>query len=101
MSAGARKIPHQYGTPDVGMSRYIALYLGQIGWIVLGGYLIRHAVWPSSCMPTGLLRAVTCSIHLPDNRGVIESALMTWLWSTPMLLGLEISRRAGLAKRKR
>jgi hypothetical protein len=42
---------------------------------------------------------VTCSIHLPDNRGVIESALMTWMWSTPMLLGLELSRRFGGPRR--
>jgi hypothetical protein len=52
-------------------------------------------MWPSSCLPTTVMKAVACSIHLPDNRGVIESALMTWMWSTPMLLGLEISRRFG------
>jgi hypothetical protein len=95
MPAGARKIAHQHGTAELGISRYFALYLAQAGWLLLGLYLVRHAMWPSSCLPTTVMKAVTCSIHLPDNRGVIESALMTWMWSTPMLLGLEISRRFG------
>jgi len=95
MPTGARRIAHQHGTPDVGVSRYLVLYLAQASWLALGFYLARHAMWPSSCLPTSAWRAVACSIHLPDNRGVIESALMTWLWSTPMLLGLELSRRMG------
>ena len=93
MPAGARRIAHQHGTADLGLSRYFALYLAQGGWLVLGWYLLRHSMWPSSCMPTSLWKGVTCSIHLADNRGWVESGLMTWLWTTPILLGLEISRR--------
>ena len=84
-----------HGTAEVGISRYLVLYLTQAAWLALGVYLAKHATWPSSCLPTGLWRAVACSIHLPDNRGVIESGLMTWLWSTPLLVGLEVSRRVG------
>lgn len=93
MPARARRIAQQHGTRDVGISRYFVLYLAQASWLLLGLYLARHAMWPSSCLPTGIFRAVACSIHLPDNRGVIESGLMTWMWSTPMLVGLELSRR--------
>lgn len=85
--------------PEPGLSRYFALYFAQVGWLVLGAYLIMHALWPSTCMPTTFMRAVKCSIHLPDNRGWIESALMTWLWTTPMLVALELSRRLGSRKR--
>lgn len=99
MPVGARRIPHQHGTPDLGLSRYLALYAAQIGWVILGAYLLLHATWPSSCMPTTASRAILCSIHLPDNRGWVESALMTWLWITPMLLGLELSRRWNQRKR--
>jgi hypothetical protein len=99
MAVQARRIQHQHGTPEVGLSRYMVLYIAQAAWIVLGAYLLLSASWPSTCMPTTLWRAVTCSIHLPDNRGWVESALMTWLWSTPMLVGLELSRRLGGGKR--
>ena len=100
MPATPRRIPQQHGTPDLGMSRYLVLYAAQIGWLALGVYLLVHATWPSSCMPTSLSRAVVCSIHLPDNRGWIESVLMTWLWCTPMLIGLEASRRWNQRKRR-
>ena len=95
MPARARRIAQQHGTADIGLSRYFVLYLAQTAWLALGMYLALHATWPSSCLPTSMVRAITCSIHLPDNRGVIESGLMTWLWSTPLLIGLELSRRMG------
>lgn len=100
MPAGARRIAQMHGTPDVGVSRYVVLYIAQACWVLLGVYLARHAIWPSTCMPTTLLNAVTCSIHLPDNRGWVESAFMTWLWTTPMLLGLEVSRRLSQPRRR-
>ena len=93
MPARVRRIAQLHGTADIGVSRYFVLYIAQASWLLLGFYLARHATWPSSCLPTSVFRAVSCSIHLPDNRGVIESALMTWMWSTPMLVGLELSRR--------
>lgn len=93
-------VPHQFGVAPVAISRFFALYAAQIGWIVLGVFLLSNAVWPSACQPTTVTRFVTCSIHLPDNRGWIESALLTWLWVTPMLVALEISRRLNAPKRR-
>jgi hypothetical protein len=99
MPVGARRIAHQHGTADLGISRYFVLYFVQLCWLGLGIYLWFHATWPSSCLPTTAWKFVTCSIHLPDNRGVIESSLMTWLWTTPLLLMLEVSRRLNAPKR--
>ncbi|OYW46943.1 MAG: hypothetical protein B7Z33_00815 [Sphingomonadales bacterium 12-68-11] len=93
-------IPHQYGVAPVAISRFFALYLAQICWLVLGAFLLANAVWPSACQPTTVAKFVSCSIHLPDNRGWIESALLTWLWSTPLLIGLEISRRLNPPRRR-
>lgn len=91
---GARgRLSQQFGAPQVRTSRYLALYLAQAAWLVLGLYLLANAVWPSSCRPESFVKFVTCSIRLPENRGWIEAALMTWLWSTPMLAALELSRR--------
>lgn len=99
MPAPARRIAKLHGTPEVGVSRYLVLYLTQIGWFILGSYLMLNAVWPSTCQPTTFMKAVTCSVHLADNRGWIESALMCWLWSSPLLVGLELSRRLGGKRR--
>ena len=93
MPANRKSQPELYGVAPVGISRYFALYAAQIGWIVLGVYLVTHAYWPSSCRPSDVLQAYGCSPMLPEGRGWIESGLMTWLWSTPLLVGLEISRR--------
>jgi len=93
MPVRIRQLPRQHGTSDPGVSRYFALYLAQIGWLVTGYFLFQKAVWPSTCQPEGFLKVVTCSLRLPENRGWIESALMTWLWVTPMLVALDISRR--------
>jgi|GEM_PF-2724193 hypothetical protein len=86
-------LPKIYGETPVAVSRYFALYLAQIGWIGLGIYLMYHAVWPSTCQPNDLVEVYTCSGRLADQRGWMESALMTWLWTTPILVALEISRR--------
>ena len=89
-----------YGQRDVGFSRYFALYAMQIGWFALGLYLLAHAYWPSSCNPAGLMDTYRCSAELPENRGWVESALATWLWSTPILVGLELLRRFGPSRRR-
>lgn len=82
-----------HGTKPVAMSRYFALYLAQAGWVALGVYLMHHAIWPSTCQPDTFEKFARCSMRLADNRGWIESTLMTWIWSTPLLVGLEVSRR--------
>jgi hypothetical protein len=84
--------PHLHGNSDVAVSRYFALYLAQAGWLVLGAYLLANAYWPSTCRPETLLEVYECSMRLADQRGWLESTLMTWLWSTPMLVGLELMR---------
>ena len=82
-----------HGQSEVAASRYFALYLTQICWIALGVFLFSNAYWPSTCRPDGFVRVYQCSVHLPENRGWVEAALMTWLWSTPILIALEILRR--------
>lgn len=82
-----------HGTADLGLSRYFAMYLAQAGWILLGVYLLKNAYWPSSCRPDTLVEVMTCSIRLPESRNWVEAALLTWLWSTPILVLLDISRR--------
>lgn len=92
MTPQLRQISHEHGVKDIGVSRFAALYVIQLGWVGLGFYLWRHAWWPSSCLPTSFWRAVTCSIHLPGNRGLVESGLMVWMWSTAMVAVLALSR---------
>ena len=87
-----RKLPDRKGNVEIDVSRYIVLYTAQLGWVALGAYLVSHAYWPSTCTPTGFVEIYSCSAHLPDNRGWVESALATWLWSTPILIALEILR---------
>ena len=77
------------------MSRYFVLYAAQIGWFALGVFLYWGALWPSTCTPENLLEIYPCSMRLPESGGWREGALLTWLWSTPILLVLEISRRLG------
>ena len=85
----------------VAMSRYFALYVAQVGWLALGAFLLQKAVWPSTCQPETFTKFVNCSVRLADNRGWIESSLMTWLWSTPLLVSLEISRRWNMFRASR
>jgi len=82
---------HGYG--EIKLSRYFALYLAQAGWLVLGGFLYWDAFWPSTCQPENLLQAYVCSLRLPESHALREAALLTWMWGTPILILLEISRR--------
>ena len=93
MSVPIIKAEKYHGKADLGMSRYFAMYLAQAGWLLLGFYLFTHAYWPSSCRPDTLVEVMTCSIRLPESRHWVEAALLTWLWSTPILVLLDISRR--------
>ena len=91
-----RNTHHGYG--EIKISRYLALYLAQVGWVLLGVHLWAVAFWPSSCTPQDLLKVVTCSIHLPELGTWREAALFVWLWSTPILIALEVSRRMTRSK---
>jgi hypothetical protein len=84
--------PHLHGNGEVAVSRYFALYAAQLGWLALGAYLFSNAYWPSTCKPEGFLEVYECSMRPADQRGWIESSLMTWLWSTPLLVALEFMR---------
>ena len=93
MSVPIIKAEKYHGKADLGMSRYFAMYLAQAGWILLGLYQLQNAYWPSSCRPEGLLEVFACSIRLPESRNWVEAALLTWLWSTPIRVLLDLSRR--------
>jgi len=93
MPARPNRQPQQYGVKPVGVSRYFALYFTQICWVAFGAYLLANAYWPSSCRPHDLLEVYGCSVRLPEAQGWVEAVLMTWLWTTPLLLALEILRR--------
>ena len=93
MAAPLARGTKYHGTPDLGMSRYFTLYVTQMGWLLLGIYLLKNAYWPSSCRPTGIIEIYTCSMRLPESRNWVEAALLTWLWSTPILLALDVIRR--------
>ncbi len=92
-------IPHLHGNGEVAASRYLVLYLAQIGWLLLGAYLLANAYWPSTCTPDTLLEIYACSGRLGEQRGWIETTLMTWLWSTPLLIALEVLRRVDRFRR--
>ena len=94
MRAQRHRQPELYGVAPVGISRYFALYVTQIGWIVLGAYLLANAYWPSTCRPGNVLEVYGCSARLAEGQSSwVEAALMTWLWTTPFLVVLEIMRR--------
>jgi hypothetical protein len=92
-SHGSKRFPQHHGYGEVRPSRYFALYLAQASWFALGFWLFRTAFWPSSCTPDDAWEVIACSIRLPESGGWTEAALLTWIWSTPILVGLEISRR--------
>ena len=93
MRANRKKQPELYGVEPIGMSRYLALYMSQVGWILLGLYLLANAYWPSTCRPHDVLEIYGCSARLHESRRWIEASLTTWLWSTPFLIVLEVMRR--------
>ena len=93
MSAPIIRAKKYHGASDLGRSCYLALYIAQLGWLLLGVYFLRHAYWPSTCTPHTIYAAYACSLRLPESRRFIETALFTWLWTTPILTWLELSRR--------
>lgn len=95
MASGRNKrFLNHHGYGEVKISRYLALYVALVGWFLLGIFLYSGAYWPSTCQPANLLEIYGCSARLPqDGGGWREAALLTWLWATPILIALEISRR--------
>lgn len=94
-SRGGKRFPTHHGYGEIKLSRYAVLYVAQASWLALGVYLYWGAFWPSTCTPQNLLDIYACSMRLPESRGWREAALLTWLWATPILILLEISRRMG------
>lgn len=93
MKPKRRHVPQEFGHKDLRATRYLALYVTQAGWLVIGASLLANAFWPSTCTPEGALEVYRCSLRLPEQRGWIEAALLTWLWATPILVALEVSRQ--------
>ena len=99
MSGKPDSIPTHHGHGEIKLSRYFVLYAAQIAWVALGVYLYWGARWPSTCIPDSFLDIYACSFGLPeDGGGWREAGLLTWLWATPILVALEISRRLGRNK---
>ena len=98
MGAPNNRFPTHHGYGELKVSRYLVLYIGQIFWLLLGIYLYWNAFWPSTCTPENLLEIYSCSLRLPESGGWHEAVLLTWLWATPILITLEISRRLGRSK---
>lgn len=82
-----------HGMADHGLSRYFVLYVAQLGWVLLGVFFLRNAYWPSTCTPSSIVQIFACSPRLPESRNFVETALFTWLWCTPILILLDVSRR--------
>jgi len=82
-----------HGLGDPGLSRYWLLLTCLGLWLVAGLLLYHTAHWPSTCMPAGLVEIYACSGRLPESGRWHEVALLTWLWASPILLALDLSRR--------
>ncbi len=97
-SRGSKRFPTHHGYGDVRVSRYLALYIAQAGWLVLGAYLYSIAFFPSTCTPKTLLEVYPCALRLNESGHWKEAALFVWLFTTPLLIALEVSRRMGKSK---
>ena len=95
MGQRINRFPTHHGHSEIKISRYLVLYLAQASWLVLGVYLYWGAFLPSTCTPENVIEIYTCSMRLPESNGWREAALLTWLWATPILIALELSRRFG------
>ena len=63
-----RRQPELYGVAPVGISRYFALYITQIGWLALGPFLLSNAYWPSTCKPQDMPRRMGRSGPIPSRQ---------------------------------
>jgi hypothetical protein len=86
------------GLGDPPPSRYILLLARWAIWLMLGAWLLYQASWPSACQPGDLVEIYACSSRLPESGGWLEGALLTWLWSSPILVALDLVRRFGARK---
>ena len=97
-SRGSKRFRTYHGNGEVRASRYVALYVAQLGWFALGFFLYGIAFWPSTCTPDTLLEIYPCALRLNETGNWPEAALFVWLFSTPILIALEVSRRTGKDK---
>ncbi len=81
------------GLGDPRPSRYAFIHLGHLAWLVVGAWLYLRSIWPSTCVPGDLIELYTCSSRLPESGRLSEGLLLTWLWATPLLVGLAAGRR--------
>lgn len=95
MDQPLRKAAAHNGLGDPAASRYAFVHLGHLGWLVVGAWLYLRAMWQSTCVPGDLVELYACSVRLPESGRLSESLLLTWLWATPLLVGLAIGRRLG------
>jgi len=93
-SLSMRRSYHEWGP-----LRFVLLMLCVLSWVLLGIYLLNTAVYPARCPAVSLYTLYECSFELPTTRGWHESGLFLWLWVTPILLALEISRRLNKPQR--
>jgi hypothetical protein len=87
-----RRRPTLHGYRPLPATRFAALYIALLGWLVLGAALYARADWPASCTPAGPIEVYACSPRLPETGRWAEMALLTWLWATPILALLEAAR---------
>lgn len=92
MTHGSQRFPIDHGQRELGFSRHLVLHGAQVFWLALGAWLYLGSYWPSTCTPQDLLDVYACSTRLPESGRWQEGALLTWLWSTPLLALLEICR---------
>lgn len=94
LSLKLRRTYHEWGP-----LRFVLLMLCVFSWIGLGYFLLQTATYPARCPGLTLYGMYECSFQLPSTRGWHESGLFLWLWATPILLLLEISRRMNKPQR--
>lgn len=79
---------------EFGPVRFAIFAIMILAWVAAGVYLYRTANYPARCPGLNFVDAYGCSFELPTTRGWRESGLFVWLWSTPILIILEMMRRS-------
>ncbi len=72
MPANRKSQPELYGVPPVGISRYFALYVAQIGWIVLGSSCCPRLLAVELPPERSCFRPIPAASRCPESRGWVE-----------------------------